>query len=247
MSLNPLSRLIVASAALLSAGSLAVPAQGALIAVNDANFAASSDGFNITRDTASGLDWLDASITDTMKFVDVDAGPLTPEWRRATLADVETLWDSAGLRHPVTNALLTDFAVNLGNPSSLTAEGVTDQQFRDIFAKADALIQMLGITGGNNANAFRTIGTTADPDPISPAANAIAMIDVLYSPFVQTPPGGCLGVISGTGSGIGDNGGRGDTGHFLVRNTPTAGIPEPATLALLGLGLAVIGAVARRR
>lgn len=259
--MSTLSKRMIGTIAGLVAGFLAGTSHAALIEVNDPTFGISPDGFNITRDTATGLDWLDVSLTDSTPFATVDAGPLTPTWRRATNAEVASLFVSAGLVHPMTNAVLDDFAVNLGNPSSLNDENVTQAQFEAIFIKADALVRMLGVTGGNNANRYQSIGTTADPDPISPAANAVAIVDVLYSPFVQAPPGGCLGVIAGPGcgiqavglfipldgSGIGDNGARGDTGHFLVRNSPVAGIPEPAALALFGLGLAALGFTARRR
>ena len=52
---------------ILAAGTLALawtmPAPAALIAVNDAAFAASADGFNITRDSSTGLDWLDLDLS----------------------------------------------------------------------------------------------------------------------------------------------------------------------------------------
>jgi len=43
----------------------------ALIVLDDPNFAASTDGFNITRDMSTGLDWLDLDVSEGRTFADV--------------------------------------------------------------------------------------------------------------------------------------------------------------------------------
>lgn len=226
-----------------------------LISVNDSAFGVSSDGFNITRDTSTGLEWLDLSLTDAMLFDDVDASTITPAWRRATTQEVLGLYSSAGLLHPVSNQVIVDFNVNTGSPSTFTTENVTQAQFESLFYAAEDLMQMIGLTGGNNQGIFSSIGTTADFDQITSTASAVATLKITYSPFVSLPPGGCLGVLAQgciprsleiyaphVGSGIGDDIGRGDTGHFLVRNTvfgPTA-VPEPGTFLLLLIPLSLL-------
>jgi acetyltransferase-like isoleucine patch superfamily enzyme len=56
----------------------------------------------ITRDTDTGLDWLDVSYTDNRSYNDVFSAINTPGnelygWRYATLEEVEALWINAGI------------------------------------------------------------------------------------------------------------------------------------------------------
>ena len=74
-----------------------------LIGVNDSNLSflgASEDGFNITLDTSTNLEWLDWSLTLSRSYNDVFAqtqGGDLDGWRYATAAEFESLALSAGI------------------------------------------------------------------------------------------------------------------------------------------------------
>ena len=62
-------------AAVLAAFVLASgPASAALIALNDPTLPASADGFNITRDTVTGLEWLDLDVSVGRTYDDLNGG-----------------------------------------------------------------------------------------------------------------------------------------------------------------------------
>lgn len=72
----------------MCAGWFAGAAQAALMSFNDTNYGVSADGFNITRDTSTGLDWLDVDVSVGISFTDVSAqfgaGQLFEGFRYAT-------------------------------------------------------------------------------------------------------------------------------------------------------------------
>ncbi len=235
------------------------PAGAALIPLDDSIFGASADGFNITRDTTASIEWLDLDLTLGMSFDQVVAAGLTTSWRRATAAEVEGLLQSANLVHPVSSQVLFDYAVNTANPMSFTDENVTLAQFETLYDLTEELVALIGQTGGNNFDRFSSTGSIADADALSPGFNASVSFGVGYATFGGAPASGCFGLGNSSGcfrrfnnihsplagGGISDNSGRGDGGHFLVRDV--ASVPEPGTLAMFVGALLVTAFVGRRR
>lgn len=82
---------------------ITLPVHAALVGVNDSNYAflgTSEDGFNITLDTSTDLEWLDWSLTLDRSYDSVFAltqGGSLDGWRYATPAEIESLTVAAGL------------------------------------------------------------------------------------------------------------------------------------------------------
>ncbi len=53
---------------------MAGTANAILIGANDPAFGAGDDGFNLTQDTDTGLEWLDVPLTDNQSFNDIIGG-----------------------------------------------------------------------------------------------------------------------------------------------------------------------------
>ena len=68
----------------------------------------------ITRDTTSGLDWLDLTETTSMGYVNVLADSTFAGWRSASVTEVATLWSHFGT------------GVDLSSPSTTQAVGFID-------------------------------------------------------------------------------------------------------------------------
>lgn len=184
----------------------------------------------LTRDTATGLDWLDVDITIGKSFDEVNMasmtfaslGGLNPitdlGFRHATLAEVETLLTNAGI-----------FPVN--DPTFTVAN----------FAPVEALKALLGPTVLIGMNTESTQGITLD----GPSAGT----------HFRASFGRCLASCAAGPSGrsfnfplagsIASNQSTPGGGHFLVRSSQA--IPEPGTLVLLGFGLLGLGLARRRR
>lgn len=86
---------VLGLAVFLLLGSRSSP--GALVSVNSPQFGADT----LTRDTATGLEWLDLTVTLNRSFNNVSArlapGRLYDGFRYATLEEVEALWAGAGI------------------------------------------------------------------------------------------------------------------------------------------------------
>ena len=86
-----------------SAFVLSTSVNAALVGINNSDMSflgASEDGFNITLDTSTGLEWLDWSLTLNRSYDDVFAqtqGGNLDGWRYATEAEFVTLAVSAGI------------------------------------------------------------------------------------------------------------------------------------------------------
>lgn len=93
------SKLILASTALV----LSTNVSAALVGIDDAQMAflgTPEDGFNITLDDTTGLEWLDWSLTLNRSYIDVFSqtqGGNLMGWRYATASEFESLAIAAGI------------------------------------------------------------------------------------------------------------------------------------------------------
>lgn len=215
----------------------AYDAQAALMA-EDLLDVAGPDNF-ITRDTATNLDWLDVDITVSTAFVSINQSGTT----FAVLGGKNPITDF-GFRH-ATSAEVSTFFSNAMIPV------ITGDFTPSNFAPVEALMTLIGPTGAiasvqEFAQAFVSDG---------PSAGAHFM------PFIQRCVGSVLiNLCSLPGAGVNDLGQANPTngdlpsffavntaGHWLVRDTPTPSIPEPASVLILGFGLAGLGFARRRK
>ncbi len=248
---------ILATISGVSALFFATTGHAALIGANEAGLGAGDDGFNLTVDTATGLEWADLSLAQE-PFDNIKDQFAALGFRRATRNEVVELFANAGLVDPDTGLPFNELTVNVDGapPASV---GLTDAEFQSLFAVAETLIQMLGQTGGNSTDVFRVSGTTEEVKPESGASQLhnLLTVGITYSPFVTIPPGGCLGKagdpgcferglsIVTEGTGPSDSGAVGDAGIFFVRGSDPIETSAPA-----GFGLTLLGAAAlylRRR
>ena len=85
-------------------------ARGGLISINDPSLPASTDGFNLTRDTSTGLEWLDVAASADYSFQTIQGQfaravrfrasvtrRTSSSWGETPRGQVESLFKSAGL------------------------------------------------------------------------------------------------------------------------------------------------------
>lgn len=182
---------------------------------------APGDGL-LTLDTATSLEWLDLTATVGQSRSSVLSGPFIADgFRYATRSEVNELWDDAG-------------AVGSYGPSNV--------------APANLLIEQMGCTS-------QFLGSPCDA-PVDPTRGDVqhwnigffgtdpldaGIVDLFLSLHDLRYGNAEMSLDFGTSDGI-DILNRPDVGSYLVRSTP---LPEPATIALVGTGIA--GAVAIRR
>jgi hypothetical protein len=188
-------------------------AQAALISVD---YAASGDGL-ITRDTATGLDWLDLTETAGLSYSGVlSTSFVTMDgFRYATETEVGQLFTNAG-GSPTATVVFTS-----GN-----------------FEPARLLLNLMGCT---------SFLFTAPCDGAGEDWSAAMLAGGIQAGIIDAQYVDDTGILTTNWASLPDQNVslRADVGAFLVRS-PTP-VPEPASLSLLGLGLGVAGAAVRRR
>ncbi len=196
---------------------LAVLAAGSARAdLIEGDLVSSGDGL-ITKDTATGLEWLDLTATLDESVDDVTAGSYytTHGFTHATNAQIETLF-----LHAAAGATLNDDSGSMSTVPNGTA--------------VDTLLDLLGQTG-SSAEAAGTflygMGWAGD-GPTS----------YYWSPWYGKLSGSTFGyLMTGADAGYGSGSAWSDMGHYLVR-----AVPEPTTATLLALGLLLVFGRARR-
>lgn len=230
----------VVGALVLVLALLTPQAQADLVGANDPALLAGVDGFNLTRDTVSGLDWVDLTLTQGMDPAVVAtqlSGGAFDGYRMASLPELVTLFQhgSGNMKPPSFNWYLKSWSWYHSTYGSAAD-----------YEKAQTLIDFVGAThvyvGGSSYSPYIynyaygwlyagshsrvcTVSTvTRPPGSYSYYRSSWDIPPTQYQayPFYRYAT-------------------------WLVRDTPTEVIPEPGTLALLGAGLVVVALHRRRR
>jgi len=205
-------------------------ALAAIQVANDAsivgNGSAALDGFNLTRDTATGLEWLDVTLSSNWSFNAVNAardpGEQFAGFRYATREEVQAFWLHAGVTSD--NFFSTEDSIDMDallNKWGTLSSGNTNNI---PFIASDAVT---AFTGGGSGHYMASLqsnvgGLTATGAPSG---------DLALSASVSVPDASASEI----------------RGSALVRNTPQ-GVPEPSSIAVWGLMASVgLGAAYRRR
>ena len=159
----------VLAVAVLVAITMPFQAHADLVRADDPAFGAGTDGFNLTRDTATGLEWLDLTLTKGLSYNAVAGGAggfIAAGFSFATESQVSTLFTSAGFTFQDANNHAVDApsAVLLLNLVGCTVNCTTfafpaGQGFVDfdVFSSTtapQALYQAIVSTPGDFATAF---------------------------------------------------------------------------------------------
>ena len=192
----------------------------ALVSTNDASFGPNS----FTRDTATGLEWLDVNFTDGMSFQNVSA----------QLGAGGTF---AGLRH-ATAAELNQLTLNAGiNPAVLPLLNYTPVRNFEALVGGPTGVQSLGGGGINIGSLTVTYGMTADVT--GAATRNYGGVNWTSGILGSGPSGAGIPNFGSQSVSTGNN----DLGHWLVRRVPE---PSAALLVAFGASSALIH-VRRRR
>lgn len=168
---------------------------------------------NITRDTSSGLDWLDLTETVNLSYNDVTAklssGQELDGWRFATKDETELLWTNIGYTNALNRPILSSDSQYLTFVNAVNLLGNTMNLFDPAFD-------------------YGAIGIT--DNSIFVGGNELKLTVGLYhelTPFYVTPPNFRVNV-SQEFAGV---------GSYLVRAAP---VPNPSGIWLFTIGLIVI-------
>ena len=195
--------------------------QISVAAVISVDWQSVNDGL-ITRDTSSGLDWLDLTLTNEASYRDtltqLQAGEQFYGWRYATNAEVIALW--------------SNFGVDLSSAATGIAYGFD--------STVDNASYMLGNTlceYNCNLFPFGTLGLTGDAYDDAP--NSRSLIGAYaFKPAYSTA------YLTDGNYYMSDFDSAAHTGSYLVQTSP---IPVPAALWLFGSGLIGMAGIARRK
>jgi hypothetical protein len=223
------SRALLVTLALSATMLSAAVANAVVTDVDDATLPASPDGFNLTQDSVTGLEWLDLTVTAGRTWDDIVGNDGTDElgtggdfegFRYATYTEV-TGW-SAG---PQVDSLFSNFGFN----STFSSIG-TYPLVRDFMSHLSCFTNCG--TYGFTQGIFED-----DIDPL-----------VLWYAHVEAFPssgfdwGSLIVATTGPFASRPVNGSLSTTGHFLVRP-----LPEPGGSPALAAGLVMLACLTRRR
>lgn len=209
----------------------ASPAQAALIHVNDPSLPASADGFNLTRDTITGFEWLDVTLSVGRSFGDLIGTDGTNEFLPGG--------DFAGFRH-----------ASLLELSGWTASGQIDSLFKNFgftstfssiggYPLVRDYLTYLGCLGSCGSWGYIYGIYVDNNDPLDPD---YALVEAFLG------QGFTFGRVDVADSDVftlfaSNGGGSPQAGHYLVRPSSA---PEPHAALLLLMAAALLGLRARR-
>lgn len=207
----------------------------AIILINDPSLPASADGFNITRDTSTGLEWLDLDLSVGRDFNDLTGGDGSNEFLAGG--------DYEGFRY-ATHQELTG-AVNGPQLDSLYKSlGISPFDFSSIggYSSARSLITIVGCFGSCTSYGYSNGILLADDGVTEAAASMETFTAQGYNwgrsnpfsgPILNNPPNRPI------------DGYPEQQGNWLVR--PISLIPVPAAIWLFSSGLIGLIGIARRK
>ena len=198
-------------------------AHATLIQGNDSNQSVGSDGFNLTIDTDTNLQWLDLTAADARSYNDVELnfanGGDFEGYRHATRDEVLNLWANAGINH---------------------TRNFTNQP-NNRLAILD-LMDLLGLTFESSTNGLRTIASGWFNDIII-RPNATSPSRASLQQIIPLVPGGLCTLSECVGSFIFESivftfdSIQPATGNYLVLDQVVSSVPAPTTIWLLIFGL----------
>lgn len=200
------------------------------------DFVAGSADALLTYDSDTGLEWLDATITDGRSFTEVKAGwggwTTTSGFRYATMAELRGLFVSAG----VTPNFLYDTYSTPGDVTYVDRIIALTHLLGPTFIYEDegSPLQRRSVRG------FVTDDYSDNPDHAALGRYAdIGFYELGWTTYAWARDGSSTQVYRA--------GQFGGLGSFLVRESVTTPVPEPKTLALSGLALLALLAVRRNQ
>jgi hypothetical protein len=208
-----MSRIVMLLSALLLSVGLASDAKALLVQVD---LVSPGDAL-LTRDTATGLDWLDLTLTTGLTYAQANTQFGGQGFRHATLTEVAQLFTAAGV-------------------SSFSQTWTTQN-----LAPAQQLLGLLGCTGNCTAGSAKFGQGIADFDtPGSTVLLPYFQVDaggtVGRAIAAYPTPGPSKASTSYS-----------NVGNFLVRPSETLPVPEPSTALLVGFALTGLAASRRNR